>query len=84
MNIDEIRLKVNTVIADQFQCRESDIRPDATLADLGLDSISAMELLMCLEEELDILLDDDAFTEDVTMAALYLLLEERQHATQLS
>ncbi|MFE7978354.1 acyl carrier protein [Streptomyces shenzhenensis] len=40
-----------TLLTDKFEVSRPDIRPDATLAELGLDSLDAAELQLTLQEE---------------------------------
>jgi acyl carrier protein len=53
-----IRRYVKNLPADQ------ELAPDASLKELGLDSMKAVELLFDLEDELGIALPDDAMTRD--------------------
>ena len=46
--------------------------PDASLKDLGLDSMQAVELVFDLEDELDVLLPDEAMTAETFATAAQL------------
>ncbi|MFE9017984.1 acyl carrier protein [Streptomyces sp. NPDC007808] len=47
-----------TVLHDKFEVPPEHIRPEATLEDLGLDSLAAVELYVTLQEQWQIPLDD--------------------------
>jgi acyl carrier protein len=51
--------------------------PDASLQDLGLDSMQAVELLFDIEENYDVTLPDDQLTADTfaTPRSLYAVVE---------
>ena len=53
--------KVKEVIAKQLRIDISEISDDsAVVEDLGADSLDIVEMLMTLEDELDIIIPDDA------------------------
>jgi len=53
--------KVKAVIAKQLRIEASEISDDAAIVeDLGADSLDIVEMLMTLEDELDIIIPDDA------------------------
>ena len=53
--------KVKAVIAKQLRIEVSEISDDAAIVeDLGADSLDIVEMLMTLEDELDIIIPDDA------------------------
>lgn len=47
-----------TVLSGKFEVPPEEIRPEATLEDLGLDSLAAVELYVTLQEQWQIPLDD--------------------------
>ncbi|WP_052032632.1 acyl carrier protein [Streptomyces viridochromogenes] len=47
-----------TVLQGKFEVAPEDIRPEATLEDLGLDSLAAVELYVTLQEQWQVPLDD--------------------------
>jgi acyl carrier protein len=51
MNIAE---KVISIIAMQAVLEPSDVKPEHTLADLGIDSLGLVESIFAIEEEFDI------------------------------
>lgn len=53
--------KVKEVIAKQLRINVSDIADDAAVVeDLGADSLDIVEMLMTLEDEMNIIIPDDA------------------------
>ncbi|THH38546.1 acyl carrier protein [Aliishimia ponticola] len=49
-----IEQKVIRIIADQAMLDESDVTPQSTLEDLGIDSLGLVESIFAFEEEFDI------------------------------
>ncbi|NLE13223.1 MAG: acyl carrier protein [Clostridiales bacterium] len=47
------------VISERTGCEISDIKPESTFADLGIDSLDTVELLMNLEDDLGIEIELD-------------------------
>lgn len=50
----DVRDKVIGIIAEQAVLEPSDVRPDSTLADLGIDSLGLVESIFAIEEAFDI------------------------------
>lgn len=51
---EDVRAKVVEIIAEQAVLDPADVTPDATLADLGIDSLGLVEAIFAIEEGLDI------------------------------
>ena len=51
--------KLKKLIVEQFNVEEDAVTMDATLEDLGADSLDMVELVMAMEEELDIEFADE-------------------------
>lgn len=51
---DAIRDKVIEIIAEQAVLEPGDVTPEATLADLGIDSLGLVESIFAIEEAFDI------------------------------
>lgn len=49
-----VREKVIDIIAEQAMLEPSDVSPESTLADLGIDSLGLVESIFAIEEEFDI------------------------------
>lgn len=64
MAIDSIR----SAIAKQLQCDPASIAADADLADLGIDSLKAINVIFELEEEYDIEIPNEIIAQLKTVA----------------
>lgn len=53
------------IIADRTDCDVADIKPESTFAELGIDSLDTVELLMDLEDEIGIEIELDQKIETV-------------------
>jgi acyl carrier protein len=51
---DAVRDKVIAILAEQAVLEPKDVRPDATLQDLGIDSLGLVEAVFGIEEAFDI------------------------------
>jgi acyl carrier protein len=51
---DSVRDKVIAIIAEQAVLEPSDVTPEASLADLGIDSLGLVESIFAIEEAFDI------------------------------
>lgn len=53
------------VIADLTECESSSIKPETTFAELGIDSLDTVEIIMKIEEKLDVEIDLEEKVESV-------------------
>ncbi|MEM1383014.1 MAG: acyl carrier protein [Pseudomonadota bacterium] len=51
---DEVSARIAEIIAEQAMVDPGDIKPETTLDDLGLDSLSLVEVVFGIEEAFDI------------------------------
>lgn len=51
---DDIAARVMRILAEQAVLDPSDVTPQSTLADLGIDSLGLVESIFAIEEEFDI------------------------------
>jgi acyl carrier protein len=51
---DTVRDRVVAILAEQAVLKSDEVRPDATLADLGIDSLGLVETVFAIEEAFDI------------------------------
>jgi acyl carrier protein len=65
--MEAIRRHLMTVLTEKFEAPADRIRPDATLDDLGLDSLAVVELYLTLQEHWHIPLEDDTATNKLTV-----------------
>ncbi len=52
--------KLKAMLADQLGIEEDEIKMDATLEDLGADSLDIVEMVMAIEQEWDMEIPDEA------------------------
>jgi len=50
----DVKQRVIRIIAEQAVMDESEVTPDKTLSDLGIDSLGLVESIFAIEEEFDI------------------------------
>lgn len=50
----DVREKVISIIAEQAFLEPAEVKPDATLEDLGIDSLGLVEAVFAIEEAFDI------------------------------
>ena len=63
------------VLVDKYDVDEDKIRPEATLTDLGLDSLMVVEFLFDVEDEFNIEVPDDR-AEFETLNEAAMLIDE--------
>ncbi|MCI7657031.1 acyl carrier protein [Anaerotignum sp.] len=70
--------KIAALLAEKLECEVSEITMETKFADLGIDSLDVMELLMSLEEELgtEIEMGDNKVE---TVADLVKMIESKQN-----
>ncbi len=67
----DIESRVKRIIAEELQVDESDIANEATIADLGGDSLKALALISAFEAEFNISIpDEDVSTMNSIQSAL--------------
>ena len=54
--MNELKQEVIDIIAEEGEIDRSEITPDSNLYDLGIDSLSSLEILVALEEKYDIVI----------------------------
>ncbi|GAA4462153.1 phosphopantetheine-binding protein [Phytohabitans houttuyneae] len=68
---------LKSLIASKYQVEVDRITPDATLDDLGLDSLDVVELAMAVEHEWGPKVTDDELLEAQRLDAIIDLIESR-------
>lgn len=58
---------LSSVLSQNFDVVADDISPDRTLDELGVDSVSTIELVDILQEEFDIRISDEELTNKHTV-----------------
>jgi len=60
MNMNEIFLKIKSIIIEKLGVDEKKVIPEASfINDLGADSLDSIEIIMEFEKEFDIIISDD-------------------------
>lgn len=71
--------KVKEIIVDSLSCDEEAVTLEANLKeDLEADSLEAVELIMAIEEEFDIVIPDEVSTEIKTVNDIVTYIENNQ------
>jgi len=70
----EVAARVNRVVAKALGVAEANLRPEASLRDLGVDSLDLVVLVMAIEEEFQVELEPSAASELKTLADLTVRL----------
>jgi acyl carrier protein len=60
------------LIAERNECDVADVRPETTFAELGIDSLDTVEMLMNLEDKLGVEVELDEKVETVGELAEYI------------
>ena len=61
---------VKGVIADTLGCDAEAVAPEATLKDLGADSLAAVELMMAMEEATGVTISDEDMASLLTAVSI--------------
>ena len=70
---------ISTVLVDKFHVEPATVRPEATLDQLGLDSLALMEFVFAVEDRFDVRIPEDRLDPrqaGVTLGQLAGLLDE--------
>ncbi|MEU6609281.1 acyl carrier protein [Streptomyces shenzhenensis] len=68
---------LQTILTGKLKVSPEKITPEATLQDLGLDSLSVVELSIILESDLGVRVSDDELLDAPTIGAMADLIGER-------
>jgi len=78
MTIEDIILKTNDFLIDEFEVDEEDINPDANLKEtLELDSLDYVDLVVSVESNFNVKLDAEDFLEIETLQDFYNIIEKK-------
>jgi acyl carrier protein len=67
--------RIKSIIAEKLEIKETDIKPDANLIDLGADSLGLTELFIDIETEFNIEVDSDNMENIKTFKQLVAYIE---------
>lgn len=59
MTRDQLAERVTSIVASRLKVWPDAVKPDATLSDLGADSISRLDIVMDLEDAFSVEITDD-------------------------
>ncbi len=80
--MEQLTMKVNTIIGDQLGVEDGSLVPEANLLDdLGADSLDVVELVMALEEEFSIEVPDEDVENIRTIGDIVQYVGSRVGAT---
>lgn len=65
------------ILISDLQLTESDVRPEASREEAGLDSLAMVELSMLLRKRLSIKISDDELLDAATVGDIAHLIEQR-------
>jgi acyl carrier protein len=71
----ELRDELIDLIADEALIERSKLAPEATLADLGLDSVGVVSVVFAVEEKYGVEIGEDAFKDVTDFGAFLAVLE---------
>ena len=69
--------KVKELLVEKFGVSEEDVSPEATFADLDLDSLDLVEFALAAEEEMGVRISDEEAERLDTLDDTVKLLEEK-------
>lgn len=64
---DAVIERINALLVSRFAVPEADLSPDATFADLDLDSLALVEFALVAEKEFGVRIADDEVSPDATV-----------------
>ena len=81
MEKNELRAKMNSVLANEFEVEESAITPDANIKEtLQLDSLSLVDMIALVEEEFGVEIKGQSVGQVKTFANLYDFVYDKLNA----
>ncbi|MCL1874562.1 MAG: acyl carrier protein [Clostridiales bacterium] len=69
--------QIQEILAREMQINPELLQNNATMDDLGLDSLAVLELLMIIEDSFEISIDDEEATKMTTVGQLADLVEQK-------
>jgi acyl carrier protein len=77
----EVADALKKIVAEHLGCDGSKVTPDATfIAELGVDSLEAIELLLSFERVFDVEISDEAAVKMITLRDAIDYIEQQQMA----
>jgi len=69
--------KLKSIIEDELGFKIDDLTLESTLADMGADSLDAVELIMAIEEEYDIEISEDDAQQFTSLGNIVSYIESK-------
>lgn len=69
--------RILSLITNRYEIADGKATPDATLQDMGIDSLESVELIMAIEQEFNVEIPDDDVGALETAAKMAAYLETR-------
>lgn len=66
---------LKSILIDQYQVADPVVRPEASLADLGLDSLTMMEFVFAAEDAFGLRIPEERLGEDVSAITLQTICD---------
>lgn len=76
MQREDITRKLTTILVEILGCKTEDVTDEATLDDLGADSLDKVEIVMAVVEEFAIDIDDDEAEKITTVGEIIEHIEK--------
>lgn len=69
--------RIREIFAEQLKIDETELTRDLDLADLDVDSLDLLQLMVAIEEEFDISLDEEELLQLETLGSMTDIILER-------
>ena len=69
--------RIREIFAEQLKIDETELTRDLDLADLDVDSLDLLQLVVAIEEEVDISLDEEELLQLETLGSMTDIILER-------
>ena len=77
MSIATIQERILKLITNRYDVADGKATPDATLQDMGIDSLESVELIMAIEQEFNVEIPDEDVGDLETAAKMAAYLDAR-------
>ena len=74
-NLEELKKGVIEIVADIAELEIEEVSPDATLEDLGVDSLGGLRIVAAVEKKYKLVIDEQEIMKIRTMPDVFSLVE---------
>ena len=74
-NLEELKKGVIEIVADIAELEIDEVSPDATLEDLGVDSLGGLRIVAAVEKKYKLVIDEQEIMKIRTMPDVFSLVE---------